>query len=84
MSIKNFPKIVTKQFTLSAVLIVVLPLKLIHQGELTMIIYPSFSDLTVHLPDLMDSVRFPMKRPWLYTFANSLLAINNDCKRFPF
>ena len=32
MSIKYFPKIVTKQFTISAVLIVVLPLKLILQG----------------------------------------------------
>ena len=84
MIIKYFPKIVTKQFTISAVIIVVLPLKLILQGELTMVVYPSFSDLTVHLPDLMDRVTFPMKRPWLYTFANSLLAINNDCKRFPF
>ena len=84
MSIKYFPKILTKQFTISAVLRVVLLLKLIFLRELTKFIYPSFSDLTVHLPDLMDRVTFPTKRPWLYTFANSLLAINNDCNRFPF
>src|SRR5918994_7558111 len=44
----------------------------------------SLSDFAVHLPETIPRTMFPITCPFLYTLANSLPPMNNDCKRLPF